>query len=183
MKKSEIRKIMLQVRNKLSTEIRKHKSTIIINHLTNLLLERGFRSILLYASFGSEVDTWGVFEFCLQNSIKTAYPKVRDNELELYWVESKEQLTAGFKGIPEPTGEIKVPLEQIDVIAVPGVAFDVHCFRIGYGGGYYDRLLSRRKGLAIGLAYDEQILDRIPSEPFDQRVDLIITDKRFISCV
>ncbi len=57
------------------------------------------------------------------------------------------------------------------------------CFRIGYGGGFYDRLLANKKGLSVGLAYEEQILDEIPIENHDIKVDFIITDERVINCV
>ncbi|MCX8034058.1 MAG: 5-formyltetrahydrofolate cyclo-ligase [Thermodesulfovibrio sp.] len=183
MNKKEIRKKILDMRNNIEKEIKKQKDEKITMSFTDLLLKNSIKSVLLYASFGSEVDTWKIFQFCLENSIKTAFPKVSSNHLELFWINSKEQLSHGYKSILEPYEGIKASIDEIEVMVVPGIAFDSRCFRIGYGGGFYDRVLSNRKGLAIGLAYEEQMINQIPIDPFDEKVDLIITDERMISCV
>lgn len=183
MTKQEIRKIMIELRKSLQNDIKKRKSERITRTFIDLILKKKIKTVLLYAPFGSEVDTWRIFDFCQENSIKTAFPKVNGNDLEIYWIEDPSQLVSGYRGILEPTCGQKANVEEIDVIAVPGIAFDKNCYRIGYGGGFYDRLLLKKKGLAIGLAYEEQIIDEIPIEPFDKRLDLIITDERVISCV
>ncbi|WP_338065305.1 5-formyltetrahydrofolate cyclo-ligase [Thermodesulfovibrio yellowstonii] len=183
MNKKNIREKMLQIRNNIKKEVKNQKDEKITETFIGLLLKNNIKSVLLYASFGSEVDTWRIFQFCLENSIKTAFPKVMGTQLELYWVKDKEELFPGYKSIFEPKNGLKAFIEEIDVIAVPGIAFDYKCFRIGYGGGYYDRVLENKKGVAVGLAYEEQIIDEIPIEPHDKRLDLIITDERMISCV
>lgn len=174
---------MLSLRNSLEKAEREEKSKKITEKVIELLLSRGIKSVLLYASYGSEVETWKIFEFCRRNSIRTAFPKVSGNNIEIYWVNHFSQLVPGFRSILEPLYGKGITLSEIELILVPGIAFDLRCFRIGYGGGFYDRLLKERDSLAIGLAYDEQIIEKIPNEPFDQKVDLIITDKRSISCV
>ncbi len=183
MLKKQIRKKMLEIRNNIGFEIKKQKDERITNSFIELLKKRKAKSVLLYASFGSEVDTWRIFDYCIANSIKTAFPKVKDRDLELCWVDRPECLDRGYKSILEPKEGKIANLQEIDLIAVPGIDFDKKCFRIGYGGGFYDRLLSFSHGLAVGLAYEEQIIDEIPIEPFDKKVDLIITDERMISCV
>ncbi len=183
--KSEIRKIILKLRNEINPQIRKIKDEQITFRFMEFVEQRKIRSILLYASYGSEVDCWRIFHQCKEKSIRTSFPKVNEKEkiLEIYWVENLNQISPGYKSIPEPHDGLRASIEEIDLIAVPGVAFDLNCNRIGYGGGFYDRLLLFKKGLAIGLAYEEQIVEKIPVEPFDIRVDLIITDERVISCV
>ncbi len=183
--KKEIRKRMINLRNEIEPFLKNQKDQKIMLNFTEFLNLKKIKSVLLYASYGSEVDTWKIFYFCQENSIKTAFPKVveRGKALELYWVNNLEQLSPGYKSILEPERGTKASIEEIEVIVVPGIAFDIYCYRIGYGGGFYDRLLLYKKGLAIGLAYEEQIIDRIPTEPFDKRIDLIITDERMISCV
>lgn len=183
MTKQEIRKIMIKLRKSLQKDTKKRKNERIARTFIDLILKKTFKTVLLYAPFGSEVDTWRIFYFCHENSIRTAFPKVKGDDLEIYLIEDPSQLVSGYRGILEPTGGQKATVEEIDVIAVPGIAFDKNCYRIGYGGGFYDRLLLKKKGLAIGLAYEEQIIDKIPIEPFDKRLDLIITDERVISCV
>lgn len=174
---------MLSLRNSLEKSKREEKSKIITEKVVELLLSREIRSLLLYASYGSEVETWEIFNFCQRNSIRTAFPKVSGNQIELYWVDDLSQLSPGFHSILEPINRESAKLAEMDLILVPGIAFDIRGFRIGYGGGFYDRLLKERGSFALGLAYDEQIVEEIPVESFDQRVDLIITDRRSISCV
>jgi 5-formyltetrahydrofolate cyclo-ligase len=70
--------------------------------------------------------------------------------------------------------------ENPDLAFVPGIAFDLNCFRIGYGGGYYDRFLGKRKCFKVGICFDFQIVERIPHEAFDIRMDIVISEKREI---
>ena len=95
-----------------------------------------------------------------------------------------EDIKAGFKGIPEPTTDACVKIEDVDIVIVPGVAFSADGARIGYGGGYYDRLLTWIKGTVpiVALAYEEQIFDELPAEGHDIGMDSIITPERIISC-
>ncbi|GAB5046738.1 5-formyltetrahydrofolate cyclo-ligase [Thermodesulfovibrio sp. TK110] len=181
--KKEIRKKMLELRNKIEPELKTRKDEKIALKFINFLREKHVKSVLLYASFGSEVDTWRIFDYCRKLSIKTAFPKVKGKNLEIYWIKERSQLAKGYKSILEPCNAQKAQLEDIEVIAVPGLAFDKNCFRIGYGGGFYDKLLCRKKGIAAGLAYEEQILDKLPVESHDVKLDLIITDERVINCV
>ncbi|MCG2708811.1 MAG: 5-formyltetrahydrofolate cyclo-ligase, partial [Thermodesulfovibrionales bacterium] len=96
------------------------------------------------------------------------------------------ELTKGYMGILEPSvSEGKLTgLDNIDIIIIPGAAFDVSGSRLGYGAGFYDRLLAgiKKKIPIIAPAYEEQIVDDIPSEPHDVKVDKIVTDKRVIEC-
>lgn len=181
--KKYIRNRMIECRDKIEEKLRIEKNKKITKKFTDLLTRKQIRKVLLYASFGSEVDTWEIFKFCHKNNIKTAFPKVVGKSLEIYWVEKAEQLIAGYKSILEPKCAVKAIPDEIEVVAVPAVSFDKRCFRIGYGGGFYDKLLAEMRGLAVGLAYEEQIIEEIPNESFDQKVDLIITDERVISCV
>lgn len=184
-RKKEIRKKMLKLRNEMEQTIRDKKDEKITLKFAEFLMSKETKSVLLYASYGSEVNTEKIFYFCQQHAIKTAFPKVleRVKTLELYWVNNLEQLSSGYKSILEPERGAKASIEEIEVIVVPGIAFDINCYRIGYGGGFYDRLLQYKKGLSIGLAYEEQIIEQIPIEDFDRKVDMIITDERMITCV
>ena len=84
----------------------------------------------------------------------------------------------GAHGIPEPTEIVPISIEEIEIILVPGLAFDKTGARMGFGKGYYDKLLETRKAIKIGICYDFQLLDKIPSEPHDVPMDIIITEKR-----
>ncbi|MDI1472324.1 MAG: 5-formyltetrahydrofolate cyclo-ligase [Thermodesulfovibrio sp.] len=183
--KRVLRKRMIEIRNNIEITKKKQKDEKIASKFLDFLENNSFKSVLLYASFGSEVDTWKIFELCKKLSIKTAFPKVneKDKSLDLYWIESLKELSEGYKSILEPCTEKKASLNDIEVIVVPGLAFDRNCYRIGYGGGYYDKLLSKKTGLAVGLAYEEQIINEIPIDKHDKKLDFIITDERVINCV
>ncbi len=102
----------------------------------------------------------------------------------LYEVKHMDELTPGYMGIPEPPqmDERLVGIDDADLVIIPGAGFDFAGNRLGYGAGYYDSLLSQRtrKIPVIALAYEEQIVDSIPAETHDVKVDMIVTDKRVI---
>jgi len=102
----------------------------------------------------------------------------------LHEIKDISELSPGYMGIPEPSlsGERLVRLDDIELVIIPGSAFDCSGNRLGYGGGYYDILLSegKRKVPVIALAYEEQLVDLIPSEVHDVKVDIIVTDKQVI---
>jgi 5-formyltetrahydrofolate cyclo-ligase len=91
-------------------------------------------------------------------------------------------MAPGFRGIPEPAAGEQVPVQEANLLVVPGVAFDPEGRRVGYGGGFYDRLLPRVKGLRpiVALAYEEQVFPSLPREEHDISVDVVITDARVI---
>jgi len=184
--KASIRKIVLSRRNALSVEIRKVKDLKIKEKILALPEFRAAHKILLYASFRSEVDTLDLLKYCVDYGKIIVLPKVdRDNdELALYRIEDMNEVVAGYMGIPEPQVHEgrRMPVEEMDLIIVPGVAFDGHCNRLGYGKGFYDKLLTRGAKAKIAIAYEEQIVEYIPSEPYDIKMDKIITDKRIIEC-
>ncbi len=181
--KKELRKKILRLRDSLNVSIRKRKDEKIKASVTEFIRKMNIKSLALYASFGSEVNTQEIFFFCKEKGIKTAFPKVVDEDLAILWVNSSDELKPGYKSILEPSIYRIASFDELDLILVPGVAFDERCYRIGYGGGFYDRLLKDKKVTKLGLAYEEQVVKEIPNEPFDIRVDLIITDERIISCV
>ncbi len=148
---------------------------------------RSARTVLFFASFRSEVDTFGMICRSLDHGKKVVLPRVNARELELLEIMAIGELAPGYMGIPEPfisSAERQVSVNDIDVIIVPGAVFDDCGNRIGYGGGYYDRLLSHLQSntIVIAPAYEEQVIPSVPAEPHDRKVHIIITDKRTIRC-
>ncbi|BCB95648.1 5-formyltetrahydrofolate cyclo-ligase [Dissulfurispira thermophila] len=189
--KNLLRKEILYKRDLINKEIRKDKDRKIKERLLSLFEFEASDKILLYASFRSEVETFDLLKYCITHGKITALPKVdKDhNELKIYEVKDTKDLVKGYLGIPEPdvSEDRLLSVEHMDLILVPGVAFDEHCNRLGYGKGFYDKLLKgvRDLGLGIGiiaLAYEEQVVESIPSESHDIRMDKIITDERIIEC-
>ena len=129
---------------------------------------------------------------CLQDVVRLgkrlALPAVdpAHKELKIFEVRDISELVSGYMGIPEPeiTGNREISLRDIDIVIIPGAGFDIKGNRLGYGAGCYDRLLSAsgKHLTTIALAFEEQIVERIPAESHDIKVDMIVTDKRVIRC-
>lgn len=184
MDKRIIRKEVLRQRDSITAEGKKTKNDCIKNNLINLPEFQKAHRILFYASYKSEVDTFGLMNYCMSVNKTIALPKVKkeSSELEIYEVRDLSELGAGYQNIPEPIlhKDRIMQVKDIDLIIVPGVAFDEHCNRLGYGKGFYDKMLNEKSSPAIALAYEEQIADSVPAEPHDIKMDKIITDKRVI---
>lgn len=135
-------------------------------------------TIYSYVSYNQEADTWSLIAFSLSIGKKVAVPKVIGKELKFFYIKSLEELKPGYKGIYEPITNA-VADDESALMIMPIVAFDRERHRIGYGGGYYDRYLSKHTGhTKIGIAFGFQQVSRIPFEPFDINPDIIITEKR-----
>ncbi|NOZ67858.1 MAG: 5-formyltetrahydrofolate cyclo-ligase [Deferribacteres bacterium] len=193
--KKTLRARLLKTRDSIPPEQKARKDAAIMERLFALDLFKNAKGLLLYASFRSEVDTTRCLSETIRLGKRLILPAVdsRRRELILYEVKEISELKPGYMGIPEPAirENRQVTLKDIDLIIVPGVGFDQECNRLGYGGGYYDRLLGGATGqrlrsggriAALALAFEEQITEKIPSEPHDVKVDMIITDKRVICC-
>jgi len=137
-------------------------------------------SILLYYPHKNEVNTLPIIEELLKTKKVVLLPKVKDHDIIPIQISDLSGLKRGYAGILEPEGEA-FPVEDIDIVVVPAVAYDLRGHRLGYGKGYYDRLLKRIKGLKVGLAYDFQVVEKLPVESHDVPVDLIITPTRTIN--
>ena len=180
-----IRKEVISRRDALSLSDRKAKDESIRRRLLALPEFIKARTILFYASFRSEVDTTELLQNSILNNKTVVLPRVdmQNSSLKLYEIRAIEDLVPGCYGILEPlvNDNNRVHDAGIDLMIIPGVAFDEQCNRLGYGKGYYDRLLSHKNALAVGLAYEEQIVAHIPADAHDIKMDKIITDKRVIN--
>jgi 5-formyltetrahydrofolate cyclo-ligase len=184
--KAELRSVAIAKRDAIPLPVRKIKDAAIAERVFGLDIFSNASVVLLYASFRSEVSTGGIIEKALESGKKVLLPKVdtEETKLRLYEIKSVDDLEPGYMGIPEPQAseENSADIDDIDMVIVPGAAFDENGNRLGYGKGYYDRLLSgegARPAIAA-LAYEEQIVKDIPAEPHDVKMELIITDRRVL---
>jgi len=178
-------------RDTLTESERTKWSRRICYRLIDLPIVRDAEVVFVYMHFRSEVQTGEFIDHCLRQGKVVAIPHTLSEEKRLLSVRiTDRQLDTepGYCGIPEPRpgllrGADFVP-EKIDVAIVPGSVFDRAGGRLGYGGGYYDRFLFReaRRAFRIGLAYDMQIVDRVPVERHDQLMDLVVTESNIYDC-
>lgn len=182
--KKELRKKILNIRNNMSEEDVINKSSLIINKLTDMDEYKDSNTIFIYMSFKNEVATAELIKKMFSENKRVVIPYTDTKNIVLIPSELKsmeEDLTLSHFGYYEPVYEKLKPveLEEFDLIIVPGVVFDRHLNRIGFGKGYYDRILcGKRRGVkAIALAYDFQVLEEIPAESHDIKMDMILTEK------
>ena len=175
--KERIRQELKAKRLLLSPDEVKRKSALIIGRAKELLREAKASSYLLFHPIKNEPDLTPLALELLKEGKTVAFPKVVGREIVPIRVNSLKELGPGRFGILEPPYRPKGVLKEVDVVFVPGVAFDRLGYRIGFGGGYYDRLLEKLSVRAkIGVCFDFQLLDELPSEPFDVPVDFVITE-------
>lgn len=140
---------------------------------------RGADTVLLYFAKGSEVDLSTLAAQAFDMGKCVAYPRcLKDGEMTFHKISSFEELKKGAFGIMEPSADAPICEDMEGICFVPALAFDPEGFRLGWGGGYYDRYLADFKGIKIGVAYDVCVAERLPREKYDIKTDYIITESR-----
>lgn len=179
--KSRIRTRVQNKRDTLTPAEKAGKSKKIAGYFFSTDLFSTASNILLYYPFRSEIDTTIIINKTLRLGKKVILPRVYSERLKLFLVHDiSRQLEKGSYGIMEPvTGQCR-PAEyrDVDLAIIPGVAFDRNLNRLGYGGGFYDRLLKKIPSTVkrISLAFDLQVMDEIPVSGHDIKIDLLITE-------
>ncbi len=182
MNKEAIRTDMRAKRRALTTADVSTLSAQITEKLFSLRDIQSAKTVCTFISAFKEPDTLRIIDGLIKNGKRIAVP-ITDTEnisLSLSYIDGIHNLTRGAYGIYEPSVIKHAHIEDADAVLVPGLAFDRHGGRMGFGKGYYDRLLENCKCVKIGLCYDFQILSEIPSEPHDIRMDYIITENEII---
>ncbi|AEA34440.1 5-formyltetrahydrofolate cyclo-ligase [Hippea maritima] len=175
MDKNELRNQLLKRRGALNKSYRLRKSAIISRKVFRFLKKGSV--VASYCPFGSEANPNLLFD-----KSKLYFPKV-DRLNKGYMRFFKGALKRGFGNIKEPFFNKRVALKRsIDAIIVPGIGFDERGYRIGYGGGFYDKFLKGIPALKVGVCFDCCIVDRIEEESHDITVDVVITERRKIQC-
>jgi 5-formyltetrahydrofolate cyclo-ligase len=178
--KKAIRASVLSARDAMPLDQRVRESMKMCESIIASTPYQRATTVLAYASFDSEFDTSFLLQRVLTDKKNLVMPRVDKNtqQLQIHRVNHLDELVAGAWDIGEPHADAKIVIpNEIDFILVPGVAFDSAGFRIGYGKGFYDKLLSSVSPASTRLsaAFDCQIIDAVPNEAHDQRVDIIIT--------
>ena len=186
--KKEIRRDVLKKRDCLPLKDRLELSRHICNNLLSLEEFHLAKAVHFFLTTKSEVITEDAIRGALSMGKDVVVPVIDKKHKRIFLSKIEDydkELTTAIHGILEPKPEFyqPVPLQDVDLMVLPGVAFDIKGHRLGYGAGYYDRLLEDKKDnpLLVALAFEIQIVDEIPVGDHDVRVDMIITEKRVIN--
>lgn len=191
MNRVTLRREFLVRRDQLSKKEQARKSEEIRSQLVSLPVIDQARCLFIYVGFRSEVQTVGFINSCIAMGKKVCVPLTlveSSNLLTVHVTDPDMQLQPGYCSIPEPTEEWArantVDAREIEVVLVPGSVFDINGGRMGYGGGYYDRFLSREtpRATRVGLAFELQIVEQLLLEPYDQKMDMIVTENKVYTC-
>ena len=182
--KRALRREILAERDALPADDRSSRSEAIADRFLELPEAAGARTVLAFWSFGSEVDTAPLIARLRSQGTTVALPRIEGSEVVPVVATPGAAMTQTSFGAMEPAEGRVVEVAELDLVVVPGVAFDRSCDRMGYGAGYYDRLLGlRRDGVgAIAVAFSIQIVDRVPTGAIDRRIDGVVTELEVIRC-
>jgi 5-formyltetrahydrofolate cyclo-ligase len=180
--KDKLRKKILEARFALPPAERRAKSREIETRLFSLPEFSNATTVMFYASFQSEVETHGMIRRALAEGKRVVLPRVKGKVLELLGITNFDQdVSPGSWGIPEPDQGTLVAVKDIGLIVVPGAVFDEQGNRVGYGAGFYDKLLPQYPGVTAALAFELQIVPQVPAEAHDVPIKKIVTEKRVIT--
>ncbi len=181
--KGHLRKIMLDRRNKLSDEEITAKSKKIMDFVFSLEQFSKAKTVMFYVDAKNEVRTKEAIMKALKLNKRVVVPKVYKHQvLKAIQIKGLDELCLGTFGILEPVHDQQAFPRDIDLVLVPGVAFDEDGYRLGYGGGYYDNFLPQLRANVkkVAIAFDIQVLKTVPSEKHDVRMDFIITESKVL---
>lgn len=181
--KKDFRKQVIESRKNKDSEFISINSQIITEKLLSMDCIQQASTIMLYLDFNNEVKTDQLITKLISLRKTVTSPVTIKDERKLIPYEIinlKEGINIGTYGIREPNKDIsnEIDVKNIDVLIVPAVAYDKNCYRLGYGGGYYDRFIERLRddAITIGIAFDLQLFDSIPKEEHDAQLNYIITE-------
>ena len=177
--KASLRKHLSALRNGLSEDVRRESSDRICAALLSLPQYHSSGTVLLYAPIRSEVDLMPLARIALSEGKSVAFPisHVDSTTLTFHRITSAEDLVTGAYGIREPSASLPLVTDFSDSLClVPALALDRFGYRLGYGKGFYDRHLAHFDGVSVGVCFGDCLIDRLPHDAHDRRVDLILTE-------
>lgn len=174
MLKTDIRRQIKNLRVMLDEAERLAAADAVFERLESTAAFQLAEKILMYHSLPDEIETVRFLKRW-KNKKKFYLPRVNGVNLDILPYD-ESRLEIGSFHIEEPTGSDTHPVEEIELIVVPGVAFDSKGRRLGRGKGFYDRLLSESKAVKIGIGYEFQLIDEVPAEQHDVPMDIVITE-------
>lgn len=180
--KNEERKCFLEMRRAISPEERARLDALVCKSIIESASFRYADVILSYFPVGFEIDVTEVITEAYRRGKRVAFPKCyAPGQMSFHFCDSIDDLSPGFKSIPEPDQKREAYNGEPGALClVPGLVFDRCGYRIGYGGGYYDRFLSSFVGGSMGIIYRAFVIDRVSKSRFDRTVDAIVCEEGII---
>ena len=186
--KTALRAEYVRIRTKISPALRATTDARILQRLVELPTWREARLVLTYVSFGSEVDTHALMQAAWSAGKQVSVPRCRrSHSLDFYVISSEDDLEPGLRGLMEPSPDCGRPLTPPQMVGslciVPGLVFDADGYRIGYGGGYYDRFLAFYPGEKVALVRSRQLSGNpLPRDEHDVPVDWLVSESGTWCC-
>ena len=182
--KNIIRQTVLKKRHAFSVKDKNPAEQRILKFLQGWEVFRMAETIHIFISKTDEPDTTLIIESAWESGKKVAVPCVLPDTFELFHSQLKsfEDLCSGSLGVLEPSPEVRIAMtpESFDLVIIPGVAFDSHGGRLGYGKGYYDRFLKQTGAFRLAIAFDFQVIEKVPTEKHDVVMNGILTEAGII---
>jgi 5-formyltetrahydrofolate cyclo-ligase len=179
-----LRELMRAVRERIPASDRAHMARAAEERLLSEPAVKAARMLLVFWSFGHEIDTHGVIGRLQAEGRGVLLPFIDGGRMEAAAFRGDDQLAPSRYGSMAPADPVVVDPTEIDVALAPGLAFDRRGFRLGYGGGHFDGFLPRLRpgALRVGYCFHVQMVDHVPNGPGDEPVDLVITDQETFTC-
>ncbi len=175
--KKDIRRHVLKMRSEMTEVEWDDKSHKICEKVVNHPFFLDADTIYCYIDYRHEVGTKNIIKEAWKQNKKVAVPKVEGDEMNFYYINHVSDLKEGYRGIWEPY-ECVIATAERPLVIMPGVAFDTDCNRIGYGKGFYDKFLMKHpKAHRMALAFELQIITKIPADAYDIRPNILITEE------
>ena len=182
--KAKIRNDIKEYRKALEPAVKEEMDRSILRRITSVPEYQETDLLLCYIATPIEVETRGLVEDAWRRGKKVAAPYciAGTRNMDFYLIDSFDQLACRTFGVWEPVADKCRKLEDFDrgVCIVPALSYDMNGYRMGYGGGYYDRFLARFGGFKLGIVYDSCIRRRLAHGRYDLPVDLVVTDRRIL---
>lgn len=176
MDKKELRKKYTKVR--ADVEDKEGKDRLIRENLRELDIYKKAKSVFVFISYKSEVDTRGIIEDILADGKKLLVPLVKGKEMIAVEVKGIDDLEPNKMGILEPKSGDEVT--DVDLTITPGLAFDKNGYRLGYGGGYYDKFFAKVDTIRMGIGYSDQYVESLVHEDYDKALEYLLTEEGLI---
>jgi 5-formyltetrahydrofolate cyclo-ligase len=179
--KRRVRNAVRGARDAVPVDVREGWAERVVRRFLELPEVARARTVMLFWSFGSEVPTASLIERLHARGVVVALPRIEAGALVPIPFAPGDPTSTTTFGAEEPVADVRLDPSTIDVVAVPGVAFDREGRRIGYGGGYYDRFLRGLPAFTVGLVFGLQVVEHdLPAGRFDLPVDAIVTEDETI---